>query len=150
MSHTYEAAAVTSGAPLLNTPFFEIRNAATRPIYITEIGVSLGAATATNVALARATTQGTGGAGVLLGQAGDPRAAAATASVAANAFTLAPAFTAASMLRRFHLPAAIGAGLIWAWPESEPLVLAVSTSMVLFTPTIAGAAAISSYAKWTE
>lgn len=150
MSHTYEAGAVTSAAPLAGTPFFEVRNGATRPIFILELGVSLGAATATNVALIRATAQGTGGTGLLLGQSTDPRSAAGTASVAASAFTLAPAFTAANMLRRFHLPAAIGAGLIWTWPESDPLVLAVSTSMLLVTPTIAGALTISSYARWGE
>ena len=149
MGHVYEASAVSSVAPAIGTPFFEIRNSSSSTLEILEIGVSLGAATATNVALYRSTAQGVGGAGLLTGRTLDPRSRAASASVAANAFTTAPTFVATDMLRRFHLPAAIGAGLIWAWNPGE-LVLAVSTSLVLVTPTIAGAAAISSYAKWTE
>lgn len=149
MSARYEAGGVTSAAPAAGAAFAEIRNTAARRIYLEELAVSLGAATATNVALSRAGAQGAGGT-ALVGVAEDPGAPAAAASLVMSAFTTAPTFTATAMLRRFHLGAAIGAGMIWTWPATDRLVIPASGSLVVWTPAIAGAAAISVYAVWTE
>lgn len=149
MSNAYEAATLTSAAPALNTAFAELR-AGARRLFILEIGVFLGAATATNCALSRTTTVGTGGANSVTGQTTDPANPAGTGTLQANAFTVAPVIATSTPLRRAHLPAAIGAGLIWAWSADAPLVVPASGSVVLWTPVIAGAAAISSYVRWTE
>src|SRR5687768_10116269 len=123
MSHRYSASVASAAAPTAAAAFMEFRNAATRRCYIYEIGVFLGAATASGVALVRANVQGTGGASSGTGQSEDSAAPAATASgLFVNAFTLAPTFTVANAIRRIRLPAAIGAGVIWSWPESDPLI----------------------------
>ena len=151
MSTRYHASTFTSAAPALNTPFFELRvPAGGRRAYVEEIGVFLGAATATNVALVRTNAQGAGGANSMVGLPEEPANAVTTTSVQSNAFTTAPTFTATNAGRRAHLPAAIGAGLIWTWPQSDRLVVVAGGSLVLFTPTIAGAATISTYCVWTE
>ena len=149
MSNRYEAAGVTSAAPAAGAAFAELRNTAARRILVEELGVSLGAATQTNVALSRATSQGTGGT-ALAGISEDPNAPAGAASLVMSAFTTAPGFAATAMLRRFHLPAAIGAGLIWTFPGTDRLIVPPSGSIVLWTPAVAGAAAISVYCIWTE
>lgn len=150
MSNRYEAGGVTSAAPAIGTAIAELRAGATRRLYVEEIGISLGAATQTNVALSRTTTLGAGGTPVLTGIAEDTSAPAAAGVLAMSAFTTAPGFTATAMLRRMHLPAAIGAGLIWTWPGTDRLIVPAGGSVVLWTPVVAGAAAISVYAIFVE
>lgn len=152
MSNRYEASVASAAAPAAAAVFCEIRNAGSRRMLIEEIGVTLGAATASGVALARATAQGTGGASSGTGQAEDPSQPAATATgLFVNAFTLAPAFTAANAMRRIRLPATIGAGIIWTWPQSDRLIVPTSGSLVLFNNgAAAGSAATDIYVVWTE
>lgn len=148
----YGVSAASAAAPAAGAAFAEFRNAATRRVYIIEVGVFLGAATASGVGLVRATAQGTGGASSGTPQAGDP--AAPTSSVSGlfvNAFTVAPTFTAANAVRRVRLPAAIGAGIIWSWPPGDPLIVPASGSMVLFNNhSAAGAAATDIYVVYYE
>lgn len=152
MSHHYEASAASAAGPAAGAAFAEFRNAATRRCYVYEIGVFLGAATASGVALVRANAQGVGGASSGTGQAADTNSPAATASgVFVNAFSTAPTFTVANAMRRMRLPAAIGAGIIWSWPESEALVVPTSGSLVLFNNhSAAGSAATDIYVVWSE
>lgn len=151
MSNRYEASIRSAAAPAAAAAFLEIRNIASRRLLIEEIGITLGAATATGIGLVRATAQGTGGATTATGQPEDPSAPAATPTVAVNAFTAAPTFTAANTMRRLTLPGAIGAGLIWTWPQSDRLVVPASGSIVLYNShTAAGAAGIEAYVIWTE
>lgn len=149
MARRYSASVVTSAAPALNTAFAELR-APSRRAFLRELGVTLGAATATNVALVRSTAVGTGGNGPLAGLPEDNNDPVGTGVLAASAFTLAPTFTAANMLRRVHLAAAIGGGIVWTWAPGDELLIPVGGSLVLYTPVIAGAAAISTYAVWDE
>ena len=148
-NNRYEAAGVTSAAPAIGAAFAELRNTAARRLLVEEIGISLGAATATNIALHRSTAQGAGGT-ALVGLQEDPNQTAAAASLVMSAFTTAPTFTATAMLRRFSLPGAIGAGVIWTFAKTDRLVIPPSTSLVIATPTIAGAAAINVYVIWVE
>ena len=152
MSHRFVASAASAAAPAAAAPFAEFRNAATRRCYVYEVGVFLGAATASGAALARAGVQGTGGASSATGQAEDSAAPNATATgLFVNAFTVAPTFTAANTMRRVRLPAAIGAGIIWSWPESDPLIVPVSGSLVVYNNhSAAGAAATDVYIVWGE
>ena len=150
MSNRYEAAGVTSAAPAIGGSFAEFRVGARRAL-IEQIEVSLGAATATNVALTRGSGLSAGASTTLTGIAEDPSAPAAGGALAMGTYaTTQPTITPANMLKRFHLPGAIGAGIIWTWPQSDRLIVPANGSIVLFTPVIAGAAAISVGVIWTE
>lgn len=149
MGHRYSAGTLTSAAPNLGTAFAELRNTAAREVQIYEIGVTIGAPTATNVALVRTTALGAGGANVVTGQPLDLGQPAAAATLQSNNWTTAPTF-GTNYLRRGHIQANVGAGVVWVWPDHCPLVVPVSASIVLLTPVIAGAATISTYMEWSE
>lgn len=148
MSNRYEAAQSTAAGPGSADEIFEFRNSSTRRCYIEEIGVFLGAATSTGVGLVRATAQGTNGT-QQLGQAEDPNAPAGTASMytaVTTGLTLG-----SNWMRRAILPAAIGAGIIWTWPQSDRLMVATSASIAVVN--IAGATGANpthAYIVWTE
>lgn len=149
MSSRYEAAIRIAAAPAANGVYAELRNSTTRRLQVEEIGVFLGAATATGAGLVRATTQGTGGTATL-GQAEDPNQPAATASLVAPAYTVAPA-AGTAFLRRAIVGAAVGGGLIWTWPSSDRLIVPASGSIVLTNiAAAAGSAVIDVYAVWIE
>lgn len=152
MSNRYQASVASAAAPAAAAAFAEIRNGSSRRILIEEIGVTIGAATASGVALVRANAQGVGGASSGAGQAEDPGQAASTVTgLFVNAFTTAPTFTVANAMRRIRLPATIGSGIIWTWPQSDRLVVPASGSLVLFNNhSAAGAAATDIYVVWTE
>ncbi len=114
---------------------------------IREIGIALSAATLSSIGLGRpantpvATTSA-------LGQALDPNDVAATVN-ADTVWSTAP--TAPSVfVRRFVLPAVAGAGLIWTFPADAPLVLNVSSWLVLWNFGASTAAAPDLYVKWEE
>lgn len=149
MSNRYEAAIRVAAAPAVNGVYAELRNTAARRLQVEEIGVFLGAATATGAGLARATVQGTGGTATL-GQAEDPNQANAGASLVAPAYTVAAA-PATAFLRRAIIGAAIGGGIIWTWPSSDRLIVPPSGSLVLTNIAAAiGAAVIDAYVVWVE
>ena len=152
MSRRYSATVTGAAGPAAGAAFAELRNSASRRLHIHEVGVFVGAATVLGVGLVRATAQGTGGAASGTGQAEDGAAPAATATgLFVSAFTVAPTFTAANALKRARIPAAIGNGLIWTWPEDSLLIVPVSSSLVLYNAhTAAGAAAFDVYVAWSE
>ena len=108
----------------------DIKAAATNTPSIMEVGVNLGAATASLYGLGRAGNTPTQTAPVLL-QAEDPSKPAALTGCAV-AWSVAPTVPA-QHLRRCSLPATIGAGVIWTFPRG--LSLAVSASLVLWNIT---------------
>lgn len=148
MSNRYSAAVRISAAPAAAAVFAELR-AGARRLLVEEIGVFLGAATATGAGLVRATAQGTGGTATL-GQAEDPGMVATTGNLVAPAYTLAPT-AGANFLRRAIVGAAIGGGLIWTWPPQDRLVVPASGSLVLTNiAAAAGSAVIDVYAVFSE
>ena len=150
MSNRYEASSNTTAAVAANGPYFELRNTAARRMYVEEVGFFIGAATASRIALARATAQGTGGTLNMTGLAEDPNAPAAAGILATPAFTAAPTVGAVTTyLRRANLPAAIGAGVIWTWPQSDRLVVPPSGSL-LMVGLAAGSLTADFYVVWTE
>ena len=140
----YEAAIRTTSTTT-NTPLWELRAGAARPITILEIGVSMGAATASAVGLGRTATAGTAS-GTILGQALDPRSGAALGAVAGT-WSAAPTVPAA-YLRRFGMPATIGSGIIWGWGVPAQLALDATASIVLWALSAVGVMDV--YAKWEE
>lgn len=148
MSNRYEASGSTGSAVAANGAYMEIRNTSARRILVEEIGFFLGAATASRIALVRATAQGVGGT-AMVGLAEDPNAPAAAGSVVAATFTTAPTASATAYLRRASLAASVGAGLIWTWPQSDRLIVPPSGSL-LVVGIAAGSASADFYAVWTE
>lgn len=151
-SNRYGVSAASAAAPAAGAAFAELRNSASRRLFIQEIGVFIGAATASGVGVVRANVQGTGGASSGTGQPADTNSPASTLTgLFVNAFTVAPTFTAANAVRRIRLPAAIGAGIIWSFPSDMPLVVPASGSLVFFNNhSAAGAAATDIYVVYTE
>ena len=152
MSNRYSVSVRGAVGPAAGAPFAEFRNGSARRCEVLEIAVFNAAATLMAVGLARSNAQGVGGAVVTLGQPEDPaNTPAATASVAAAAFSTAPTLTAANKLRAAMLPAAIGGGIIWDWNGSSTLVVPASSSLVLFNHhSAAGSALWDVRFTWVE
>lgn len=125
--------------------------APTRTSRLIEIGLSCNAATASNVSLFRNTAAGyTATTSSSVGQAEKPTAAAGT-SLVDSAWSTAPTVTAASRIRRFILPATIGAGLIWTFPEGIDIRSATATDILVIWNEGAGAGSVlNGYCVWDE
>jgi len=115
--YNVSVASVAAGAA---ANYCSIQGSTTRPVKIREIGISNNAATSSSVGLGRpantpvATTSA-------LGQALDPFAPASVCNLN-TAWSTAPTIPSV-FLRRVVLPATIGAGWIWTFPDDEPLIL---------------------------
>lgn len=142
----YQHAARTSGTTAVAT--WELRTAASPRIRIVEIGIFMGAATASTFGLGRPAAIGVTPTSPVLGQAMDPADAAAVSSTALAWGTAPTAPTSAIYLRRIGLPGVIGAGVIWTFPDASPLIVAVGSSIVIYNLAVNGVADI--YAVWDE
>src|SRR5689334_6003172 len=127
MSNRQSASVQSAASVAAGAVFLEIR-AGARRMLIEELGVFSGAATAFRFGIVRASAQGTGGASTMTGTQEDPSQAAATGLLAVNAFTTAPT-VGTNYLKRANLAAAIGAGIIWTWPQSDRLIVPASGSV---------------------
>jgi hypothetical protein len=105
----------------------DIKASAANTPKIMEVGISLGAATASTYALGRSGNTPTQTSPVLL-QAENPGDAAGVTGCAV-AWSVAPTVPA-QFFRRIGLPATIGAGVIWTFPRG--LGLAASASMLIW------------------
>jgi hypothetical protein len=115
---------VTSGAAAA-----EFRSGSGQRCYVREIGISLGAATASIVGIGKPAAIGVTPTSPITALASDPADSAATAQIA-TAWGTAPT-APANFWRRFGMPANIGAGIVWTW-WNRPLVIAVSSSIVVW------------------
>lgn len=125
--------------------------APTRLSKVLELGLACNAATASNISLFR-NTNGSYAASTSssVGQADLPIAAAGT-SLVDTAWTTAPTVTAASRLRRYTLPATIGAGLIWTFPDGIWVRNATATDiLVVWNEGGAAGSALNGYIIWGE
>lgn len=117
---------------------FDIATATTDRAHILELGIFASAASGTTpvltLGLFRSTAVGTRTTPTTV-LPGDPAEPAGTTTVA-TAFSVAPTL-AASPMRRFVMNA-VGAGIVWTWPDHGGLIVPVSSSMVLAAITIAG------------
>jgi len=93
-----------------------------------EIGLFLGAATASTYGLNRPTANGTRTTPVLLLAESEIGSAPASECDTALAWSVQPTF-ATDDLRRIALPATIGVGVIWTFPKG--IAMAVSTGLAL-------------------
>lgn len=115
----------TTGAAA--APIATLSASASRDLRVYEIGVSVSTAVSGEVGLMRPANTPTVPTGGQVGSANDTSYAAGLA-VTANAWTVAP--TAGTGMRRMVLPATIGAGVIWTWPNG--LVVPTSGFLVVW------------------
>lgn len=140
-THAARISNVTSGEAT-----WELRSGANSRIYVKELAIFMAAATASTFGLGRPAAIGITPTTPVLGQAHDPDDVAAVAATALAWATKPTAPTSSIYLRRIGLPAAIGAGVIWTF--NDPLVIDVSSSLVIYNLATNGVADI--YANWVE
>lgn len=125
----YEASAIsilvtaTADAPLV-----ALRAPATEVMRITEIGITLTAATASRLELIRALAVSLTPSGNIPGRNTKP-GAPNSGSTLVTGWATAPTVTATSQLRRVSLPATIGAGVVWTWPADRPLEVGLGSAI---------------------
>jgi hypothetical protein len=115
----YEVGFVTT-LTAASVPFATIKAGSGSEMNITELGLFLTSAVASEVALARSATATTTPT-MVLGQGQEPSIRAATGGIAVAWSTIGTAN--AISLRRIQLPATIGQGVIWTWSAMSPLVV---------------------------
>jgi hypothetical protein len=134
-------------APATGAPYMSIHTGANYRAQIVEIGLACNAATASSIGLIRpsntpvATTS-------TLGLAENPADPASTVNMD-TAWSTVPTI-GTSFLRRFGLPATVGAGVIWTWSQDKPLVIPVSSWLILWNFGGSTASVLQSYIKWLE
>jgi hypothetical protein len=123
-SQAQNTTVVTAAAPA-----FDMKASASNSPKLMEIGINLGAATASTYGLGRPGNDGsvvqTSGLAVLPENIADPAGNTTTAVAWGTAPTVPTTF-----LRRIYLPATIGAGVIWTFPRG--LTMAASKGLVLW------------------
>lgn len=141
----FQSAAAASGAA------YAAFRAPTRNSRIREIGLGCNAATASNVSLFRNTAAGyTATTSSSVGQQLNPPDANGT-SLVDTAWSTAPTITAASRIRRFILPATIGAGLVWVFQNGLWVRSATATDIiVIWNEGGSAGSALNGYLEWEE
>ena len=141
----FVSTATGTGAPIATI------EAPTRQLRVWEIGVFCNAATASGVSLFRNTNGSEANStATSVGQAFNPADVAGTGLIG-TAWSAAPTITAASRMRRGQLPATIGAGLIWTFPE--PLLIRNATKadyLVLWNESAGTNSVLNGYVIWDE
>ena len=145
MSKLYTRAARTSNVTS-GEATWELRSGTNSRLYIRELGIFMGAATASTFGLGRPAAIGITPTTPVVGQAHDPADAAGIGATALAWATKPTTPTSSIYLRRIGLPAAIGAGVIWTF--NEPLIVSVSSSIVVYNLATNGVADI--YVTWEE
>jgi len=140
-THAARTSNVTSGEAT-----WELRSGTNSRLYIRELGIFMGAATASTFGLGRPAAIGVTPTSPVLGQANDPADVVAVGATAVAWGTKPTTPTSSIYLRRVGLPAAIGAGVIWTF--NEPLIVAISSSIVVYNLATNGVADI--YVIWEE
>jgi hypothetical protein len=125
----------------------EFRAGSTDSAWIREIGVFLNAATASTIGLGRPANDGSvAGGTVTLGQT-ENGAIAAVGGIVTTGWSTSPT-APTNFLRRMGLPAAIGNGIIWTWPNGDGLFVAAGRSLVIWNLATNSVASI--YFVWEE
>ena len=111
------------------TAAWEIRTTSSGKVSVTEIGISLVAATATVLGLGTPTAIGTG-TGAVTFLKDDPLDQTPVTIGAVTWGTAAPTGPPTNFYRRWSFPAAIGSGMIFTFPQG--LVIPASSSLILW------------------
>lgn len=126
----FEVASNKAGVNAANTFMWQLRTAAGSRARIFEIQLSAAAAPTTGPSwrLARAATLGVTPTTVTPEEQDLGGGAATTLLDSAWA---GPPTAATSDLRRYATPNTIGSGIVWTWPDHRPLILPVSSGLVI-------------------
>lgn len=136
----------TSAAAASNAAYCDLRAGSGQRIYIREIGITLNAATASSIGLGRPASAGTTSSSTT-GVALDP-ADSSTSTVMGTAWSAAPT-APSTYMRRFVAPATAGSGVTWYFDRGG-LVVAASSTIVLFNFGGGAGSALSVYWVWEE
>lgn len=128
---------VRSPAAASAAAFATIHTGASLRCRIREIHLFSTAATAASIGIIRASNTPVATTSTL-GQAQDPADGAATVNVD-TAWSTAPT-VGSNYLRRIDLPATIGSGVIWTWPDGQSHGLMIATSSWLVIWNFGGSA----------
>jgi hypothetical protein len=145
---SYYSVGFATVAPATGAAYCTIHTGSSYAARITEIGLACNAATASMIGLGIpantpvATTS-------LLGQAESAGVDPASTVNVDTAWSTAPTAPTA-FLRKFGLPATIGAGLIWTWPPDRPLLLPKSSWLAIWNFGASTASVLNGYIKWLE
>lgn len=132
-------------------PLAALRAPATEQMKLRELGIFLQAATATRLALARASAVSATPTGNFAGQNKQPGAPASGSTLVTGWTT--PPTVAAGLFRRVSLPAAIGAGIIWTWPADDPLTVGLGSAIAelcIINLVAAAPSLFDFYAIWED
>jgi len=143
---SYEVSVITPAAASA-AAYMTLHTGASLRCKLRELGVIVNAATASSLGLGRPANTPVASTSVL-GQACDAADPAATVNMD-SAWSTAPT-APTNFFRRFNAGAVIGNGVIWTWPADAPLVLNVSSWLVLWNFGASAGSACSVYAKWDE
>ncbi|HYB92385.1 MAG TPA: hypothetical protein VEC38_15215 [Candidatus Binataceae bacterium] len=146
MANTYSLS-TPSTVTTSSAPAAEFRAGSSNRAVILEVGIFLGAATASTYGVGRPAAIGVTPTSPVLGLAEDPADAAATAETAV-AWGTAPT-APAHFFRHIALPATVGAGVIWTWSEGQELIVPAAGSIVLWN-VATNSASVYWYIKWRE
>lgn len=141
----FQSAAAAAGAA------YAAFRAPTRNSKLREIGLSCNAATVSNLSLFRNTAAGySANASTSPGQRTNPPDAAGT-SLIDTGWTTPPTVTAASRMRRYTLPATVGAGLVWVFQNGLWVGSATATDIIVIWNEGGSAGSVQNgYAEWEE
>lgn len=148
MAQRFYEGSVKGVAATTGTTVATIHTGANLTASIREIGIFMTAGTASSFGLIRPNNSPTASTSVL-GQAQDPAQGASTVNLD-TAWSTAPTIGSNVYLRQVELPASIGGGVIWTWPNGAGLIVAVSSYLVIwnFGSGTNGAPVI--YVVWEE
>ena len=141
----FQSAAAGAGAA------YAAFRAPTRNSRLVELGLACNAATVSNLSLFR-NTNGSYAASTSssAGQQENPADANGT-SLVDSAWSAAPTITAASRIRRFTLPATIGAGMIWYFQNGLWVRNGTATDiLVVWNEGASAGSALNGYCVWEE
>ncbi len=134
-------------AAATGAPYCTLHTGATLRARIQEIGLFVNAATVSSVGLIRPSNSPVASTS-LLGQAEDPSDLASTVNVD-TAWSTAPTI-GSLFLRRITIPATVGQGVIWTWPQGGELIVNASSYLVFWNFGALTGSILNGYVKWIE
>jgi len=126
----FEVAHTKAGIAVANSPMWQIKTAATSRCRVFEIALSIVSAPnpAPSWRLVRAATVGTSSATVTPEEQ-DPGGGAPTV-VLDTTWSSAPTLST-NPLRLYATPVTAGSGIVWTWPDHRPLIIPISSGIVI-------------------
>ncbi len=136
-----------SVAAAAGAPYATLHTGANYRAQILELAVFCNAATASSIGLIRPSNSPVATTSVL-GLAENTADPASTVNID-TAWSTVPTI-GTSFLRKITLPATIGAGMLFQFPADKPLIVPVSSFLVLWNFGVGAGSVLNGYVKWME